>query len=99
MYKNGLQWWLTEEETALAIEEQEARLETDEWREPIERHIERMEQVTVGEILQDVFSFEGAKWDRRAQNRVANCLKSMGWARRQRRVDGHKTWVYVKPNR
>jgi predicted P-loop ATPase len=63
MYKNGGQWWLTEEETTLAVKEQEARLEIDEWREPIERYVENLEQVTVGAILQGVFSLEGAKWD------------------------------------
>jgi predicted P-loop ATPase len=99
MYKEGVQWWLKEDETAIAAKEQEARLEIDEWREPIERHVENVEQVTVGEILKGVFGLEGAKWDQRSQNRVANCLKSMGWFRCQRRVDGRKTWVYVKPNR
>jgi hypothetical protein len=99
MYKEGVQWWLKDEETALAVQEQEARLEIDEWREPIERHVEDREQVTVGDILGDVFGLERAKWDQRSQNRVANCLKSMGWFRCQRRVDGRKTWVYVKTNR
>jgi predicted P-loop ATPase len=99
MYKTGLQWWLTDEETALAVKEQEARLEIDEWREPIGQYVADREQITVGAILHGVFGLDGAKWDQRSQNRVANCLKSMGWARCQRRVEGRKTWVYVKPNR
>jgi predicted P-loop ATPase len=99
MYENGVQWWLTEDETALATKEQQARLEIDEWREPIENHLKYLDQVTVGGVLKDVFGLESAKWDKRSQNRVANCLKAMGWLRCQRRVEGRKTWVYVRPNR
>src|SRR4029450_3886963 len=69
MYRAGLQWGLAEQETALAVKEQEARLEMDEWREPIEKHLENKDQITIGEILSHVFGLDGAKGDQRSQNR------------------------------
>jgi predicted P-loop ATPase len=99
MYRNGEQWWLTDDETKLAVKEQAARLEIDDWREEIERYTEDKDQVTVREILKNVFGLDGAKWDQRSQNRVANCLKVMRWFRCQRRIGGQKTWVYVRPKR
>jgi predicted P-loop ATPase len=56
-----------------------------------------LDRVSVAEILKQVFELSEAKWSQVAQNRVARALTALGWQRKQRHVDGHKTWLYVRP--
>ena len=57
-----------------------------------------LDQVSVGEILAQVFGLSEAKWGQVEQNRVARALTALGWQRKQRRVNGQKAWVYVRPS-
>lgn len=43
----------------------------------------RLETMTVSEILTDALNIPVARWTQNDQNRVARCLKSMGWIKRK----------------
>ena len=53
--------------------------------------------VTIEEILQNALHIEMSRLAQPDQNRVARCLRSMGWERKQRRLGGKRSWFYVPP--
>jgi hypothetical protein len=55
--------------------------------------------VTVGEVLADKLNIKIEDWSQSAMNRVARCLKSFGWVRRQIRTEGTgREWQYRRPD-
>jgi predicted P-loop ATPase len=82
MYDDSTKWWLTDTgDIAAAKTEQEDRRVPDEWEAPIGEYIRGRDDVTLGEILSDVFFIEKAKWTQMEQNRARRCLVSLGWTR------------------
>ncbi len=78
-YRNGEQWWLTEDEEKSSNQNNQQFEIVDEWQGAIADYLEYREKVSVTEILQQVFDFEAGKIDRRTQMRVANILTSLQW--------------------
>ena len=78
-YRNGEQWWLTDEEEKLSRANNQQFQIIDEWQSAIASYIEDREQVSITEILTRVFEFEVGKIDRRSQMRVANILTNLSW--------------------
>jgi hypothetical protein len=81
---------------ALVRDEQAARYLDDPWQEPIAQFLRSQTDVSIGEVLSNLL-IERGRWTQADQNRVARCLKVLGWERyrgprpvrewRYRRVD------------
>jgi predicted P-loop ATPase len=96
-YKADTPWWLTDDRVqANAEREQRDRYAGDPWDSVIARFVEARGMVTVEEILTQVLHIETGRQTQVDQNRIARCLRSMGWERKQRRVDGDRKWIYVR---
>jgi predicted P-loop ATPase len=116
-YEEGVPWWFTEEHAdaaATAKQEQEARYQEDAWEQPIGDYLEsRLHRppddpayrVTIGRIFKDALEIaDKSRWDQRAKNTVARCLKRLGWRKKQVRVTiriqgkpvSKPRWFYVR---
>ncbi len=98
-YLAGEPWWLdTAELDAAASEEQSGRYQADVWQERIAKFVELRPSVTVDEILGGALNI--AVKDRKPAEvaRVSQCLRALGWKRRQiRRGELRGKWRYVPP--
>ena len=83
---------------AAARAEQEARYTADPWLDPIREATKGETAVTTRWVL-DKLGFTVERMDKRAEMRVGNCLRFMGWIRKQRRIDGVPGWQYELPEK
>ena len=81
-FEAGEPWWLTDP-TAIgaARDEQADRYVDDPWQDPIAKHLQGQTDVSIGDILASALLIDKAKWTQGEQNRVARCLKRLGWER------------------
>jgi predicted P-loop ATPase len=90
-YDQGNPWWLdTAELNGTAAAAQAERLVRDPWTETIQDYLPRRDGkkgVSVDELLEHI-GIRLQDRDQRAANRVAACLKVLGWRGRQTRVEG-----------
>jgi predicted P-loop ATPase len=88
-YDQGNHWWLdTKELNRYAAEQQADRLIQDPWAEEVRQYVNGHASVSVDEVLDSLFHIPLEDRDQRAANRVASCLKAIGWQRRSTRVKG-----------
>jgi len=93
LYHNGARWWLTNgSDVAAAKEEQDARYASDPWLEDIENYVEDKDSISVSEVLARVIDKPRERWTQVDQNRVAACLKGLGFKRGQRRPDRRRRY-------
>jgi predicted P-loop ATPase len=120
LYEAGVPWWFTEETksgiaaAALAKEEQEARYQADAWEPLIANYLDsRLHQppdnpayrVVIEHVFKNAIGLDEVKWDQAAMNRVARCMKRLGWERKQVTVEikvqgkpqDKRVWFYVRP--
>jgi predicted P-loop ATPase len=116
-FEEGVPWWFTEVHADAAVtakEEQEARYQEDAWEQPIGDYLEsRLHRppddpayrVTIGRIFKDALDIaDKSRWDQRAKNSIARCLKRLGWKKKQIRVRiaiqgktvSKPRWFYVR---
>jgi predicted P-loop ATPase len=94
-YRADAVWWLdTNELNNHAEAEQDQRYQADAWQLLIEEFCATRDAVTVGEILKDALFLAIERWGQAEQNRVARCLRKMGWERHQVRDGRHRSWQY-----
>jgi hypothetical protein len=99
---------------SIAKDEQEARYQPDAWERLIGDYLDsRLHQppaipayrVSVELVFRDAIGLDEVKWDQTAMNRVARCLKRLGWERKQVNIKvvvqgkekAKRTWMYVRP--
>ena len=96
-------WWLEDNKlSAAAAVQQSGRYLADVWQGPIEGWISVKDHVTIQQVLKGALYMEEiAKWTQTDMNRVARCLRALGWVRRQVR-DGKnnetREWRYYPPD-
>jgi putative DNA primase/helicase len=98
LYRANQTWW-PQEQTFLvdASEEQADRFDTDPWHPLIENFVASRTDVTIEAVLQVCIDKPKHSWQQPDKNRIARCLKAMGWNRKQRRdAAGKRYWVYEK---
>jgi predicted P-loop ATPase len=79
--KAGTPWWIVDTSMVdLVRNEQAARYVDDPWQEPIAQFVRSQTDVSVGEVLSNLL-IERGRWTQADQNRVARCLKVLGWER------------------
>lgn len=98
-YRDGMQWWLTDNETTFAETEQDARRDVDPWEERVASIAKIMgdHPVTMDMICNQL----GIAFERRnaaTNGRVSKCLKLNGYERKRlkARSDGRRPYAYVK---
>lgn len=69
-----------------AQEVQESRYQTHPWEQVIHDYIDSRTCVSVQQIMECTLSIPKEKWDQRAKNTIAACLKRLGWEGFQRKV-------------
>jgi predicted P-loop ATPase len=97
-YKQGERWWLhAPDERRLAVEEQERRFEADPWEEAVAIYVLKSNEITTGELLENVAEISLAQSTRAAQMRMAQILEHLGWERSERRLpNGIKQRFFVR---
>jgi len=90
-YRRGEAWYLTPELELKAIEEQAARMELDDWEEPILSYLKdtKVTEITTGGILEKVFHLEKAAWTPAHTRRVGRLLRRNGWQRGTASASSH----------
>jgi predicted P-loop ATPase len=96
-YRKGEKWWLTDAEQKLSDNNNQQFRATDEWESAIANYLENRIQVSVTQILQDVFNFELGKIDRSSQMRVSNVLTSLKWEKVGQKQHQGKRQVVWRP--
>ncbi len=98
-YSAGESWWDVPEEPAK--EEQEERRRWDVWHPGIERYTAKLDFVRIEDILRDVCDLPTKDWNWKAQQRIVDTLRAMGWtkSKRRERHDTVRGWrrPYVDP--
>jgi predicted P-loop ATPase len=98
LYKTDEPIWLEDPELAqLARQEQEARESVDPWHDLVAHKVAGRPHVDVSTLLLEL-DVPKAKLSGVDAKRIATILKKLQWQRKQRRVDGRQTWVYVRPD-
>lgn len=93
-FKAGEPWWLEKQLDAVALAEQDQRFTFDEWEHDVQAYLSGREKVSVGEVLDQTFGIKKGDQDQMKQNRVARCLKRLGWVRKRAREFGRLVWIY-----
>jgi len=97
-YRAGKPWWITSRQAQGDAEQhQRERYAGDAWDEPIGAYIAGRASVTIGEILRDAVHLDIGRWGQAELNRVARCLRSLKWHRRQVRTGDRRQWHYFRP--
>lgn len=97
LFDRGDPWWMTTADIELdARSEQRARYVADPWEEPVSRYAHQHENLSIREVLADVFNMADQEMDQRSQNRVAACLQQLDFERYRQRVPGRSSpeWRY-----
>jgi predicted P-loop ATPase len=93
----GERWWLADaSDVRLARKEQAERYQDDPWQDAIGSYCTSRTDTAISEILASVLLLDKAKWTQSEQNRVARCLRTLGWER-YRGSQEARPWRYRKP--
>ncbi len=94
-YRAGEIWWLVDDELVKdALAEQEARYIADPWQQGIDEFLDRVESTSVQEILADHLKLDRSATNQQHSNRVARCLRALGWERYLVREGKAREWRY-----
>jgi hypothetical protein len=100
-YRSGARWWLADDEETRLASSSERFQASDAWEEPIEKYLTDFpkEVVSVARLLGVAIAKPSGQWTRADENRVADILKRLGFAKAGREIgdDGKKrhTWQRV----
>jgi putative DNA primase/helicase len=92
-YREGEQWWLTEDEGRLAEREQSTRMQADAWEDTIAEKLTDTFTYTSTQILSDIIKMPVERHDQRAKDRVASIMGELGWSQawgKERQPDGSR---------
>ena len=99
VFKTGEIWWPTDSKLLKLIREEQAKREqVDPWLEKIAGFCDDTKILNVSQVL-DHLGIKVAYQTKVHQDRVAGCLKSLGWKRRRLCLTGKqkRPWAYVAP--
>jgi predicted P-loop ATPase len=85
LFNKGTSWWLTNDSdgAGLARNEQDQRYVGDPWEQSIAEYLEDKDSVSVHQILRIVIDKPQERWTQSDQNRVAACLRALGFTRKR----------------
>ncbi|MBA1159357.1 VapE domain-containing protein [Microvirga mediterraneensis] len=88
LYRQGMQWHLTDDEVKMAQKVQAARQEQEPWAEAIDGIIKGKNKIVLNWIREGL-GIQLVQWNSNGQSRVANYLRSIGWERTKKRFKGY----------
>jgi predicted P-loop ATPase len=92
----GTPWWIDNADVhRAATEEQAGRYAGDPWQEVIQQLTKSNDEQTIGQVL-TALGVETGRQTQSEMNRVARCLKALGWTRVQVGVGRNRRWIYRK---
>lgn len=96
MINRGLhhRWWEVPEDEALA--RQEERRRNDPWETLIQDYLLCKDEVTSEQIIGECLKLDVKDMTQQNANRVANCMKAMGWKNHSTRRSGRPTRIWKK---
>jgi predicted P-loop ATPase len=93
-YAAGTPWWIDNPDVyRAATEEQAGRYAGDPWDEAIQQHTQSSDEVSIRQVL-TALGVETGRQTQSEMNRVARCLKALGWTRVQVGVGRGRRWIY-----
>jgi predicted P-loop ATPase len=93
LHKAGAPWWFTDKAViAVAREEQAARYVEDPWHSLICEYLQGRDDTSIADVLLHI-QLDRTRWAQADQNRVARCLRTLGWER-YRRSTPPRDWRY-----
>ena len=96
-FKAGSTWW--EMPSASTLREQSARFDNDPWLSAIESFLSIARETHMNEILIGCLKFELQKVGRQEHNRVASCLRKLGWTKGgNARRNGSQVRLWLPPS-
>jgi predicted P-loop ATPase len=94
-YRAGVPWWLDSLElNRQAAIEQSDRYDADPWQNLIAAWVESKSTTSVEEILERCVQKPTGQWGQQDMNRVARCLRALGWERYREREGRVLRWRY-----
>jgi predicted P-loop ATPase len=97
-FQTNSPWWLDSKELNERAEEEQAdRCEEDPWQELIMSWAEGRLEVSIQNVLTQCIEKPRAQWTQQDRNRVARCLRTMGWRRHRVGPRGDREWRYKRP--
>jgi predicted P-loop ATPase len=95
-YLAGTPWWIDNPEVyRAATEEQAERYVGDPWDNIIQGLTELNDELSIAQVLTAV-GVETGRQNQSEMNRVARCLKALGWTRVQAGTGRDRRWIYRK---
>lgn len=97
-YRDGEQWWLTDEESSLAMREQDARTQSDVWEETIAAALVNSFTYTSTQILTDIIKMPVERHTQHHKDRVATIMDTLEWTQKvgkERQDDGTRKSVRI----
>jgi predicted P-loop ATPase len=104
-YKDGVRWYLNEEERKIQNAANEELITQDPWLDRFESwakpgvlpvSVGGKFEVTASHILAECFKLSHGLQTRAHENRLGSILRDCGWSRTRKRVDGQMRWVWTK---
>jgi predicted P-loop ATPase len=95
-YDKGEQWWLTEQETAIALVEQASRTEEDTWSSFIVPWLVGRVEATTREVMIECLGFEKKDINRSQETRIGQALRDAGFRSTERRHPIYGSRIYVR---
>jgi predicted P-loop ATPase len=93
LHKAGTPWWFSDKAViAVAREEQAARYVEDPWQSLICEYLQGRGDTSIADVLLHI-QLDRGRWTQADQNRVARCLRTLGWER-YRRSTPPRDWRY-----
>lgn len=93
LFEAGTQWWFTDRNVVNQAQEVQAdRYVGDPWEDSIYKFIITQDNVSIEEVLHSLGG-DKWKWGQPEQNRVARCLKTLGWEK-YRTSETPRKWRY-----
>lgn len=88
LFKNNIQWWVSEDDLAVVIDAQDARLQRDPWEDKLRAWLPGLTvpHISSATILEDCLGIDGAHMQQMHMNRLAPIMKSLGWETKRIRV-------------
>lgn len=112
-FQAGAVWWPERDDQVAAMAQRASEREIgDPWvlkivswicRDAIAARIESrrvdggISFLTGPELLQEALEIEPGRWGQKETQRLGDCMRSVGWTRRQRRFGQARVWVYEPP--
>lgn len=101
MYRDGLPWWITDDEQELlkaAKEAQEDERQVLPWEEMLQTRIpSTVNFVTGPEVLTDILGLAARDCQRGAQMSLADTMRGLGWSRGRITDGGYRVRGFVRP--